>query len=47
MAIVHLVFGSQGAGKTTYSRQLAEQTEGTRFSIESAQPPKKQGAAQG
>ena len=34
MAIDHLVFGSQGAGKTTYSRQLAERTEGTRFSID-------------
>lgn len=34
MATVHLVFGAQGAGKTSYSRQLAEQSKGTRFSID-------------
>ena len=34
MATVHLVFGPQGAGKTTYSRQLAERTQSTRFSID-------------
>jgi predicted kinase len=34
MTTVHLVFGPQGAGKTTYSRQLAEQTAGMRFSID-------------
>ena len=33
-ATVHIVFGSQGAGKTTYSRQLAIDTKGTRFSID-------------
>ena len=31
---VHLVFGPQGAGKTTYSRQLANQAKGTLFSID-------------
>ena len=34
MTTVHLVFGSQGAGKTTYSRELAERTQSTRFSID-------------
>jgi predicted kinase len=34
MSTVHLVFGPQGAGKTTYARQLAEQTASTRFSID-------------
>ena len=33
-ATVHIVFGSQGAGKTTYSRQLADATNSTRFSID-------------
>jgi predicted kinase len=31
---IHIVFGTQGAGKTTYSRQLAEKVNGTRFSID-------------
>jgi predicted kinase len=34
MSTVHLVFGSQGAGKTTYARSLAEGTQSTRFSID-------------
>lgn len=34
MATVHIVFGQQGAGKTTYSRQLADKEQGTRFSID-------------
>lgn len=31
---VHLVFGPQGAGKSTYSRKLARLNNGTRFSID-------------
>ncbi|MGZ8886197.1 MAG: AAA family ATPase [Halobacteriota archaeon] len=34
MATVHIVFGQQGAGKSTYSRNLAEQEQGVRFSID-------------
>ena len=34
MATVHIVFGQQGAGKTTYSRQLVDREQGTRFSID-------------
>jgi predicted kinase len=34
MADIHLVFGRQGAGKTTYSRQLADQADAVRFSID-------------
>ncbi len=34
MGMVHLVFGSQGAGKSTYSRRLAEQSRGVRFSMD-------------
>ena len=34
MGTIHLVFGPQGAGKSTYSRQLAEKIEGVRFSID-------------
>jgi predicted kinase len=34
MAEVHLVFGPQGAGKSTYSRELANATNGVRFSID-------------
>jgi predicted kinase len=34
MPTVHIVFGPQGAGKTTYSRQLADREQGTRFSID-------------
>ena len=30
----HLIAGSTGAGKTTFARQLAEQTGGVRFSID-------------
>lgn len=32
--VVHLVYGPQGAGKTTYARTLAAQTHGVRFSID-------------
>lgn len=31
---VHIVFGSQGAGKSTYARQLARQVNGVHFSID-------------
>ena len=31
---IHIVFGPQGAGKTTYARELAEELGGTRFSID-------------
>ena len=31
---IHLVFGPQGAGKSTYSRQLAARIEGVRLSID-------------
>ncbi|WP_026600583.1 AAA family ATPase [Methylomonas sp. 11b] len=34
MATVHIVFGQQGAGKTTYSSTLADQEQGVRFSID-------------
>ncbi|HEY8068088.1 MAG TPA: AAA family ATPase, partial [Burkholderiales bacterium] len=34
IATVHIVFGSQGAGKTTYARRLASEVKGTRFSID-------------
>lgn len=34
MATIHIVFGQQGAGKTTYSQGLAERCQGTRFSID-------------
>lgn len=33
-ATLHLIFGPQGAGKTTYSRRLADQSSCTRFSID-------------
>lgn len=33
-ATIHLIFDPQGAGKTTYSRQLADQHACTRFSID-------------
>ena len=33
-ATVHIVFGPQGAGKTTYSRSLADDLDGVRFSID-------------
>lgn len=33
-AIIHLIFGAQGAGKTTYSRQLVDRHVCTRFSID-------------
>ena len=32
--IVHLVFGPQGAGKTTYSRRLESEARAVRFSID-------------
>ncbi|GAB5537161.1 MAG: hypothetical protein Rubg2KO_34100 [Rubricoccaceae bacterium] len=31
---VHIVFGPQGAGKSTYSRRLTNETEGVGFSID-------------
>ncbi len=34
MADIHLVFGEQGAGKTTYARQLADQADAVHFSID-------------
>jgi predicted kinase len=34
MAEIHIVFGPQGAGKSSYSRTLATASEGTRFSID-------------
>ena len=34
IATVHIVFGEQGAGKTTYARELADESRGTRFSID-------------
>jgi predicted kinase len=34
MAEVHIVFGPQGAGKSSYSRALAAASQGTRFSID-------------
>ena len=34
MGTIHLVFGPQGAGKSTYSRQLATRVVGVRFSID-------------
>ena len=33
-AQIHIVFGRQGAGKSTYARQLADQLEVTCFSID-------------
>ncbi|MFC4637859.1 AAA family ATPase [Deinococcus hohokamensis] len=32
--VIYLVYGPQGAGKTTYARTLADQTQGARFSID-------------
>ncbi len=34
MGTVHVVFGPQGAGKSTYSRHLASEIRGVRFSID-------------
>ena len=34
MATIHIVFGKQGAGKTTYARDLATSENATRFSID-------------
>jgi predicted kinase len=34
MSKVHLVFGSQGAGKSTYSKRLAEEINGVHLSID-------------
>ena len=31
---IHIVFGHQGAGKSTYARQLADKVNATRFSID-------------
>jgi len=33
-AVIHLVYGPQGAGKTTHARTLTAQTQGVRFSID-------------
>ena len=33
-AMVHIVYGPQGAGKSTYARQLATRLTGVRFSID-------------
>ncbi len=33
-AQIHIVFGRQGAGKSTYARELAVQLQATRFSID-------------
>lgn len=32
--MIHLLFGPQGAGKSTLARQLADQVQGLRFSID-------------
>lgn len=34
MKTIHVVFGPQGAGKSTYARNLAATTNGVRFSID-------------
>ncbi len=34
MGTVHIVFGPQGAGKSTYSRRLATEEQATHFSID-------------
>ena len=34
MGTVHIVFGPQGAGKSTYSRRLAAETQAVHFSID-------------
>jgi predicted kinase len=34
MAEIHIVFGPQGAGKSSYARKLAAASAGTRFSID-------------
>ncbi|VWC36898.1 hypothetical protein BLA6993_06772 [Burkholderia lata] len=34
MAVVHIVFGAQGAGKSTDARTLAAASGATRFSID-------------
>ena len=34
LATIHLVFGPQGAGKSTYAHELAERIGGVRFSID-------------
>lgn len=34
MGEIHIVFGPQGAGKSTYSRNLASSISATRFSID-------------
>ena len=34
MGTVHIIFGPQGAGKSTYARKLAQEIQGSRFSID-------------
>jgi len=34
MSKIHLVFGSQGAGKSTYAKKLAEKVKGVYLSID-------------
>lgn len=34
MGVVHLVFGPQGAGKSTFARELSDSVAGVRFSID-------------
>lgn len=34
MGTIHIVFGPQGAGKSTYARALAADVAGVRFSID-------------
>ncbi len=34
MGTVHVIFGPQGAGKSTYARRLADEIRGVRFSID-------------
>lgn len=34
MSTIHIVYGEQGAGKTTYALQLASKEQGTGFSID-------------
>ena len=34
MSKIHIVFGPQGAGKSTYSKKLSEEVNGIHFSID-------------